>query len=386
MTQLTTNEFICAVTEGYAWSDTTHTCVNQFNARKAAGQPPCAAGYCNPVNVSTGNKYQREVDYAGAGSFPLRFERHYNSAPVVTSTRIGTRWRHTYDRSVVEVDASTVDVYRADGKVLTFTESGGNWIPDADVTDRLVPRVGGGWHYFPSDNTIEEYDDAGRLVAIVNPQGLVQNLVYDLPSGSGGDDDDDTLDKVLDPFGRSLRLIYAGGRVETLLDPAGNEFEYSYGAAGNLESVAYPDPNPGNGPDVRTYHYEDGAFPNALTGITDENGNRFATFDYDGFGRSTRSEHAGGADSADFVYNADGTTTVTEASGNVQTLEFEPLLGLLRPEAVSGGPCSTCSGQSADTRYDADGFVIAVQDFNGNITSYERDPGGRGLEIERTEG
>src|SRR6266581_3186969 len=37
---------------------------------------PCPLG--NPINPFTGNKYQIETDYVGAGVYPLRFERDYN--------------------------------------------------------------------------------------------------------------------------------------------------------------------------------------------------------------------------------------------------------------------------------------------------------------------
>ena len=47
---------------------------------------------------------------------------------------------------------------------------------------------------------------------------------------------------------------------------------------------------------VKRYHHEDGRWPQAVTGITDEAGVRYGTYAYDAQGRVTRSELAGGAD------------------------------------------------------------------------------------------
>lgn len=43
----------------------------------------CTPGNTNPINIFTGNKYQREEDYRGAGPFPLEFVRYYNSGNFV---------------------------------------------------------------------------------------------------------------------------------------------------------------------------------------------------------------------------------------------------------------------------------------------------------------
>jgi len=66
---------------------------------KALGEPQQCSAVGNPIHSSTGNKYQREADYAVAGS-PLVFERHYNSITYPAYawdqfTAIGKLWRHT---------------------------------------------------------------------------------------------------------------------------------------------------------------------------------------------------------------------------------------------------------------------------------------------------
>ena len=56
---------------------------------KNAGPPSCPVRAGNPIHVGTGNNYNRARDYLGAGVFPLRFERHYNSILGVQSRRDG---------------------------------------------------------------------------------------------------------------------------------------------------------------------------------------------------------------------------------------------------------------------------------------------------------
>ena len=59
-----------------------------------------------------------------------------------------------------------------------------------------------------------------------------------------------------------------------LIDPAGHIVNYNY-ENGNLKTVTYQDAT------SITYLYEN-AEKHYITGIVDENGDRYATFDYDG--------------------------------------------------------------------------------------------------------
>ncbi|HYT16396.1 MAG TPA: DUF6531 domain-containing protein, partial [Burkholderiales bacterium] len=141
---------------------------------------PCPLG--NPINPFTGNKYQIETDYVGAGVYPLRFERYYNSNAGGGSGRIGAKWRHTFDRAISASGASAT-VSRPDGKQFVFTQSGTvfapSWVAPADVMDRLtqIPNEGflqnGIWIYTTAPNDeVETYDTNGRLVSIANRAGV----------------------------------------------------------------------------------------------------------------------------------------------------------------------------------------------------------------------
>src|SRR6266571_1884821 len=224
---------------------------------------PCPLG--NPINPFTGNKYQIETDYVGAGVYPLRFERYYNSNAGGGSGRIGAKWRHTFDRAISASGASAT-VSRPDGKQFVFTQSGTvfapSWVAPADVMDRLTQTANGIWIYTTAPNDeVETYDASGRLVSIANRAGVAHTMSYDssgrlaavthsLPQSLSGK----TLRFVYDASGRIASMVDPAGNV--LIEPAGHAFSYAYDAAGNLSSVAYPGDttNP-----VRTYVYNEPA-------------------------------------------------------------------------------------------------------------------------------
>ena len=179
---------------------------------------------------------------------------------------------------------------RADGRQELFTKNGaGAYVADADVTSVLSAQ-GSGWKLVTSDDTVENYTSAGLLSTITTRAGLVTSLAYDASN---------RLSTVTGPFGHKLTFFYdASNRVSQMTAPGGGVYLYAYDAASNLVSVTYPDAA------VRSYVYENATYPNALTGIIDEKGNRFATWAYDSQGRAISSQHAGGADLTTVVYNS----------------------------------------------------------------------------------
>lgn len=199
------------------------------------------------MNVGVGNKFQVELDYVGAGSYPLTLSRVYNSGGSAVIAHVGANWRLSLDRFVsVNVSGATsiASVQRSDGKVFTFSLVGELWTPDADVSDKLVllTDAGGdptGWQFtVAATEEVETYDAQGRLVSISSRAGLTQTLSYDTGA---------RLNAVTDPFGRTLTFDYdTVGRVATMTDPAGGVYTYSYDTNNNLVSVSYPDNTPSN--------------------------------------------------------------------------------------------------------------------------------------------
>jgi YD repeat-containing protein len=321
------------------------------DAFKNVGNSCASAG--NPINIGFPNKYQIDTDYSGASGLELR--RYYNSYRLLSlGDGFGTSWRHTFSRSVrLEsiTSLSTARVSRPSGKVYVFNFVASAWTPDADISDRLVrltntSGVPTGWQYTNADDEIELYDINGKLLSVMNRAGITQTLTYsDGSTPSNVAPTSGLLIRVSDSFGRQLNFTYDNNsRINTIMDPTGQVYSYAYDASNNLASVTYPDNTPANSADnpKRIYLYNEQAFtantnlPHALTGSTDENGARFATWNYDTSGRAISSEHAGGVEKVSLTYNADGTTTVSDYKDSAtiantsRTYSFQTILGVAK--------------------------------------------------------
>jgi RHS repeat-associated protein len=355
------------------------------------GQPDCET--CgNPIHGATGNKYQREADYAGRGPFPLEFVRSYNSFIGFSRANLGLGWRSNYDR-VLKVrpygsfgeppyqwvmPEVRITATRGDGRELTFTATvdaatnfalpDGTFLAAPPYARERLQKVTDGFRLYTAADEVEAYSASGKLQSVADRAGRTQVLSYR---------DDGRLEEVRDAFGRRMTFAYgAQGRLVQVTDPAGGTFQYSYDAAGRLTAVTYPDGA------TRGYRYENTNVPHLLTGLVDENGDRFATWVYGSLARAVISEHAGGAGRVALGFNADGTTTETDALGKVRRLAFSNISGLLRL-AGAGVTCTGCASMSQAFTHDAAGNAQSRTDWNGNVTQYAHDA--RGLQTSRTE-
>jgi YD repeat-containing protein len=371
--------------------------------------PTCHSGCCannpiligNPIEASLGTKSQNEIDYVSNG---LTLDRTYISSGVFSPTNIvGKNWRFGFDRRLTLNYPSEIMASRPNGTYLAFQLINNVWVSDADITDKLKAVIGGGWSYFDAGtNSTENYDTNGFLTTIVKPSGRTTTF-----SNNG----DGTIQTITDNFGRQITFIYAAGNVSQVKLPDGNLIDYSYDAAGNLKTVTYPDDTPAIATDnpKKTYLYggEDSeagnicslsntpactpdlgvSYTHALTGITDENGVRYATYKYDGTGRAVSTEHAtGGIEKYSLAYAPDGTSTaVTDPLGSVRTTHFTTVLGVVKPTGTDQPLGSGCAAASSHTEYDANGNVASRTDFNGHKTCYAYDMA-RNLETARVEG
>ncbi|MDX1404619.1 MAG: RHS repeat-associated core domain-containing protein [Woeseiaceae bacterium] len=268
-------------------------------------------------------------------------------------------------------------ITRPNGAVFQFQLSGTEWLNLLNPALRLE-QSGGNWIFTDTNDTRETYDALGRLLSIRRRNGQTETLEYDLTLAEGGDDDPDTLDRVTGPFGHALTLIHdENGRLESVITPDG-AIRYTHDGHDNLTAVDYPDLS------TRRYLFEKANLPNLITGLIDENGDRFATWDYDDAGRAILSEHAGGAERVELVYNPDGTTTVNMADGSSRTYDFSTQQGQRKVSAITGDACANCADSGVkDRSYDVNGFSATTVDWNGNITNTIRDE--RGLTTTRTE-
>ncbi|MCU7920889.1 MAG: hypothetical protein KZQ95_21405 [Candidatus Thiodiazotropha sp. (ex Epidulcina cf. delphinae)] len=389
---------------GAIWDGLRMTCV--IGVEKKGGCPTNAEG--NPCDASTGNKFQRETDF---DADTLRFVRYYNSSydehygnyyhrdipsneiletdktqPLNTETSsliapvLGYKWSHNYSAYlVVDETHERAVIHRADGAERLMRYSNGNWEPEPDSTDSLIAQTDG-WILKTDSDTLETYNTIGQLISIQKRNGQLTLLSYNA---------DGRLETVTGPFGKTIAFAYDDeDRLDALTMPDNTVTRYQYDpTSGNLASVIYPDATPGNESDNprKTYHYEDAGFPRHLTGISDENGNRYATWSYDVSGKAKSSEHANGAEGIALAYHADGSTTVTDALGRVKTYTFETHFDVHKPKTIT---LQYFDGTQSVTKteyfsyYVENGWLKENTDYNGNTTYYEYND--RGLVILET--
>lgn len=348
------------------------------------GTPGCGGeSVGNPCNIGTGNKFQREVDYASGGVNRLEFIRYYNS--LIRSARsVGWGWTTTYDAFLEFPNASTITVNRPNGQPITFTLSGSDWVANPDIMLELT-AVSGGWELTNRNDEAETYDSTGRLISIAKPTGYVQTLTY---TGTNLYPDD-----ITDSEGRTLAFTYDGdGNLSSVTDPDGNIYLYGYSVLndpeilGSLVKVTYPDETPGDNSDnpFRQYLYDDPNLLSGLSGIIDENGNRLATWGYDTDGWANLTEHFGGAERHTIIYDkVNNIATVTGPLGDTVVYTFSIIYG--NPKIIQKDRAATASYPAATKTYtyDANGFLASETDWSGTGANYVYDA--RGLQTSRTE-
>ena len=86
------------------------------------------------------------------------------------------------------------------------------------------------------------------------------------------------------------------------------------------------------------------------------------------------SQHAGGVDLTTVAYNADGSSTVTDARGNAHSYALTTQFGMVKPTALTGAPYPAAGGKAFT--YDDNGFIASRTDFDGNVTTYTHDARG----------
>jgi YD repeat-containing protein len=351
----------------------------------------------DPIDVSDGNAYYEETDYAGSGTNPLTFQLSANALinPVaywngglskfpVVAEYSGIGWSASYFQSLVPVAVtdstgvlrSAVYAFRPDGRILEFNLYNGVYSPDGDTADSLM-QTSTGWEYQTANDTIETYNTSGQLVTVAvrgqAPVTVSYASVGDPPSS------------VSDAFGHTLTLHYivdgsSTERLGSITDPNGSTISYAYDSTGNLSSETFQDGS------SRHYAYSTGAFSHSLATVTDESGNAYESWTYltsDVQQRVGHSSFAGGVGAYSFAYATTptgGSVSVTDPLGKVRTFSQQPIWGTYRMT----GSSAVCAGCDSARGYDANGNITSRADFNGDQTVYSYDDT-RNLETSRTE-
>jgi RHS repeat-associated protein len=404
--------------------------------QKQTGDPAIhCAGAGNPINLITGNKYQREEDMAALpGVLGLEIVRYYNSAtsiPGVPNGLVGRGWKLSYETTLY-ASGNSIQIVLADGTRLLFGRDPLNLAlcqptdpANGTVTIRRTSRDGDEYLWRRNDGTAYLFDRRGNLIQIVAPGGEFVSLLYDR---------DGQLMQVTDPHSRQLHLQRPDRKthkktqfsgVQTIDSPVGR-FRYHFGSTlpagatidtimlvANLVRVDFPhgegeardeattadtSRNPSQGPTARQYHYEDPQHPTRLTGISitgktngQEVTQRLSTFGYQADGRAILSTHANNVDRVTLTYPATGTTVLTNSLGQTTVYQHASIAGENRILSSRGPGCRLCSPTNIRFGYDALAREISAtqlddQGMQVRTTLTRRDYYGRPLAIgERTD-
>jgi YD repeat-containing protein len=365
----------------------------------------CPSVTKNPINLSNGAKYSSATDYTSSGVYPLTIQRNYQSRYNAVDGPFGVNWTAgVAGTQIVSRNFGTLgDLYmvtRPNGTVIKYNFAGnGATTPVKSDTKERLQLVNNGylgsteWQLILPNGDIEVYDfDTNEFVTNgrydskirfhVRNDGRFHSFQYD----TGG-----RLISETDDNGRILTYEYnAGGRISTITTPAGQKYRYSYDANNNLTNVFYPDNTPADLSDdvFITYVYENTEFPNHLTGIIDETGNRHTNYVYDEAGRAIVSELAGGAERLE-VLEYNGTSVRIRNALSKETvyryLNVGSGAGLRRQlVAVDGEASANCEASNSSFTYDSNGFRDTMTNERGFITDYLHDEVGR--ELSRNEG
>jgi len=357
------------------------------NSCQAGGSGKYATN--NPIACRTGEKLKTETDYSGPAG--LAFTRHYSSMPQLSGTPSSTpQWFASNDITFSFVKKAAhgqiAELRFGDGGRLLFVGGGTATTLTASTTaNGSLSSTTGSWIWSNPKGEKYSFGTGGKVASKTLKNGQV--FAYTWQDAGAGNY---RLTGVTEPFGRRVRVEYdAQGRMSAMIDPADQHYRYGYDATGNLQTVMFPDDTLGYDDDnaVKTYLYEDARLPHHLTGILDENGDRYSHYGYDEQGRAILSELGNHTEKVTMEYLETGNSLVQHhqdaATYREKLLVIDRTHGADRVTREEDFPCPNCNTGTVINEYNSNGWLSKTTDRSGHVTTYIRDTSGR--ETSRTE-
>jgi RHS repeat-associated protein len=349
-----------------------------ITGRNSNSKIDCPGG--NPILPATGNKVEPESDFGSSGEMALGLTRTYNHYWQGAGL-FGKNWISNFDYKLTfgttDLNAcyprpgggtcgigsnTIIYAWRPDGRTIRFIKAGdGIFYEDkAQAVAKIVQQGNGSFILYTEDLGVETYTSAGYVSKLTNAHGISWTYTYTNTTYPY---------RVTHTSGRYVEFTWTSGQLTAVRDPAGNYYGYSYNAnyfgAGLHRLTASS--QPGSPATTTTYFYELSTDPTALTGKA-FNGVRYSQFTYDANAYATSTEH-NGYDKYTFSYSTapDGSLTTVETNplGKQQSVVYKDG----KVMSVTDHASTYCPATSyALSEYDANGYPVTRQDFNGIYT------------------
>ena len=430
---------------GTEWNQTRRACLRYgdryFDKPKDTTCPASNPALGNPIYPLTGVKRQ-EVELGisiGGEPIKLSYDTRFvlpgaaSNSSMVAPPSFGGLWQSSLHKSMVLSASggpgsafSTVSLQRGGGLWSTASVagfdtcsgSGGGsastapYVPTVEPNQRISFNGTTGQLLDGRSLTQEVYLGTGGASTVVSARGQTLTYSYsDATTPVATAPAAGLLIQVTDAFGHSVKFTYEqpatatlAPRIVSITDSTNRIVHAAYDTFGNLVSLTWPDTK------VRIFAYERPDVPWALTGIRDENNDRYASYTYDNAGRASATELAGGVDKYAVNYADAGAPgwQVTETvagdmicrehrwvaptgasvlmpSGQTAGMGASIVQGMVRLTSKSQPAGSGCSASTSGQTYDPKGNVASTDDFNGTRACYDSDLS-RNLETTRVEG
>ncbi|WP_144760259.1 DUF6531 domain-containing protein [Curtobacterium sp. 9128] len=320
----------------------------QFDPPTAYGAQPTTGFSMDPVNTTTGNFLEPEVDLAFAGaSAALQVTRMYNSLDDRVGV-FGLGWSSVLETRLL-LDDEGASFVGADGRQIRFPRDGAGWSRGigenrwlATEDGLLVVRdnAGGRIDFTPSGQWLGQRGAPGTAISVQR-------------------DADDLVTRLVHERGRSVDVEHVDGRVAVLRGSDGRRVEYGYDDRGRLTSVR-------DAVGTRTYGWND---DDLISTVTSAAGVVEVDNTYDAQRRVTQQVSPHGR-TVRFAYLPGRVTVVSDPDGSRSNSYIADPRGRLVGIVDSDDHRQSMS-------YDAHGNLVAVTERDGSVTVHAYDGRGR---------
>ena len=341
----------------------------------------------NPMILATGTKIQQVRDHGGNRLGTLEIERTYRyERNLVNASTAGALWSFSFERQfslegeMAGLPPPRVSIINGDGSSISFNKIGSRYVPEIVSADSVYPVTPtyDEWFYKKASEGIEHFKKIKSAYFLMSTHRKDGNGTY------FSYDENGKLKGMTDSFGRTLGVSWHDDYAIATISSPEFSLHYQYEQLKNddgivvsgLQRITSVQINDADGlsQSAKQYHYGEG-WPDwfYLTGISDENTVRFATYKYDAQGRVTRSEHASGAKRYDFSYPTGMSRIVTDPLGGARSLTLAPVAGQLRVTSFSQPGGAGCDPAASAYTYSAKGMLQSRSDFNNVKTCFTYD-------------